>query len=311
MILVVNLNASVDKKYEMINLNKGSVMRVRRVENTPGGKGIHVANVATILDEECLVTGFLGGKTGEFIEESLENYGIKSDFIKIKGETRECLAIITDDSTQTEILEPGPVIDENEQVRFIEKFNKLSEIANIIVISGSVPQNIKTTFYKDLIEIANKKNKKVLLDTSGFLLNEGIKGKPYFIKPNKDEIEALTGRKIESINDAINEVKYFQNKGIEFVIISLGEEGSIAGFNKKIYKVSVPKVNAVNPVGSGDSYVAGIAIGLARNYDIKDMLKLASACGTANAMENETGCVKKEVVNKLVNKITIELLAEK
>ena len=85
MILVVNLNASVDKRYEMINLNKGSVMRARTVENTPGGKGIHVANVATILDEECLVTGFLGGKTGEFIEEGLKSYGIKSDFVKIKG----------------------------------------------------------------------------------------------------------------------------------------------------------------------------------------------------------------------------------
>ena len=95
---------------------------------------------------------------------------------------------------------------------------------------------------------------------------------------------------------------------IEFVVISLGEEGSVVGFNKKIYKVSVPKVNAINPVGSGDSYVAGIAIGLARNYDIKDVLKLASACGTANAMEKETGSVKKEVVDELINQIIIEVL---
>ena len=308
MILVVNLNASVDKRYEMINLSKGSVMRARTVENTPGGKGIHVANVATILDEECLVTGFLGGKTGEFIEERLKRYGIKSDFVKIKGETRECLAITTDDLIQTEILEPGPVIDEKEQVKFKEKFNELSESANIIVISGSVPQNIKVTFYRDLIEIANKKNKRVLLDTSGKLLDEGIKGKPYFIKPTRDEIEVLTGRKIQSTNDAINEIKNFQNEGIEFVVISLGEEGSVVGFNKKIYKVSVPKVNAINPVGSGDSYVAGIAIGLTRNYDIKDVLKLASACGTANAMEKETGSVKKKVVDELINQIIIEVL---
>ena len=309
MILVVNLNASVDKRYEMINLNKGSVMRARSVENTPGGKGIHVANVATILDEECLVTGFLGGQTGEFIEEKLNEYNIKSDFVKIKGETRECLAIITDDSIQTEILEPGPVIDEEEQVKFIEKFNELSESANIIVISGSIPQNIEVTFYRGLIEIANKKNKRVLLDTSGMILDEGIKGKPYFIKPNRDEIEALTGRKIECTNDAINEIKYFQNEGIEFVVISLGEEGSVVGFNKKIYKVSVPKVNAINPVGSGDSYVAGIAIGLARNYEIEDILRLASACGTANAMEKETGSVKREVVDELINQITIDVLS--
>ena len=66
MILVVNLNASVDKRYEMKELQKGTVMRAFKVENTPGGKGIHVANVATILGEECIATGFLGGKTGEF-----------------------------------------------------------------------------------------------------------------------------------------------------------------------------------------------------------------------------------------------------
>ena len=60
MILVINLNASVDKRYEMEKLDKGEVMRATTVENTPGGKGIHVANVATILDEECIVTGFSG-----------------------------------------------------------------------------------------------------------------------------------------------------------------------------------------------------------------------------------------------------------
>ena len=58
MILVINLNASVDKRYEMEKLDKGEVMRATTVENTPGGKGIHVDNVATILDEECIVTGF-------------------------------------------------------------------------------------------------------------------------------------------------------------------------------------------------------------------------------------------------------------
>ena len=104
MILVINLNASVDKRYEMEKLDKGEVMRATTVENTPGGKGIHVANVATILYEECIVTGFLGGKTGEFIEEKIKDYGIKSDFVKIKGDTRECLAIITNDLIRENVI---------------------------------------------------------------------------------------------------------------------------------------------------------------------------------------------------------------
>ncbi|MDF2565671.1 MAG: 1-phosphofructokinase [Massilibacillus sp.] len=88
MILVVNLNASMDKRYEIADISKGKVIRARQVENTPGGKGIHVANIMTILDEKCIVTGFIGGKTGAFIEEKLKEYGINQDFVKIQGETQ-------------------------------------------------------------------------------------------------------------------------------------------------------------------------------------------------------------------------------
>ena len=308
MILVLNLNASVDKKYKMNELNKGLVMRANSVHNTPGGKGIHVANVISILKEDCIATGFLGGKTGEFIEDKLKEYNINQDFIKIQGDTRECLAIITDDLVQTEILEPGPTVTNEEQKEFLNKYKTLIKDCNIIVASGSVPKNIPKDFYKTLIEIAKNENKKFLLDTSGELLENGIKAKPSFIKPNKDEIEALTGRKIVDAKDAIKEIKEFHKKGIELVVISLGKDGSIAGFNGKFYKVTVPKVNAVNPVGSGDSYVAGIALGLQKDFSIEDVLKYASACGTANAVEEETGFVNKEVVEELFNKITVDII---
>ena len=310
MILVINLNASVDKKYVMDDLNKGLVMRAKSFLNTPGGKGIHVANVSTILKENCIVTGFLGGKTGEFIHDKLEKYGIKQDFVNIKGDTRECLAIITKDLVQTEILEPGPEVTEEEQKRFIDKYIELLEEANIIVASGSVPRNIPKDFYKKLIDIANSKNKKFLLDTSGDLLREGIEGKPFFIKPNKDEIEFLTGRSIENYKDAIREIKEFHKKGVELVAISLGAEGSVIGYKGVYYKVTVPKITAINPVGSGDSYVAGVAIGLERGYEIEDILMLASACGTANALEEETGSVKIDVVQDLLDKITISIIED-
>lgn len=179
MILVINLNASIDKRYEIADIKKGRVMRARNVQNTPGGKGLHVANIVNILNENCIATGFLGGKSGEFIEEKLKYYGIKNDFVKISGETRECLAFITDDFIQTEILEPGPEITIEEKNNFINKYNELIEKANIIVASGSLPQNVPKKFYIELIEYANKKGKKFLLDASGEPLKEGIEAKPY------------------------------------------------------------------------------------------------------------------------------------
>jgi len=308
MILVINLNASVDKKYEIEDIQKGQVMRARIVENTAGGKGLHVANVTTILNEDCIVTGLIGGKSGEFIEESIKSYGIKQDFVKISGETRSCLAFITDDQMQTEILEPGPKVSEAEQQQFLNKYIELIGQVTLIVASGSVPQNVPKNFYRKIIEIANTQKKKFLLDTSGELLKEGIEGIPYFIKPNRDEIEALTGRKIVTIEDAIKEIKKFQSSGIKFIAISLGAEGSIAGYEGRFYRVKVPKVQVVNPVGSGDAYVAGIAIAIQRGYNIVDTLKFAAACGTSNAVEKETGVVTEEGVNYLFEKIIIEEL---
>ena len=265
MILVINLNASVDKRYRMKELTKGEVMRAAEVDNTPGGKGLHVANVATILGEDCIATGYLGGKSGEFIGEKLKDYGIKQDFVKVAGETRSCLAIITDDGAQTEILEPGPVVTAEEQEAF-------------------------------------------LLDTSGEALVQGIAAKPYFVKPNTDEIHAIKGTDINSDEDVVREVQLFMADGIKLPVVSLGARGSIAGYNNHVYKVTVPKIQCKNPVGSGDSFVAGIAVGIERGMAIEDILSLGAACGTANAMEDESGFVRKEIVDDLFGKIKIEQL---
>lgn len=309
MILIINLNASVDKHYTLNDLCKGTIMRARRVENTPGGKGIHVANVITILGEDCLVTGFLGGKSGEFVKNKLNDYTIKHDFVKIANETRSCLAISTDDGSQTEILEPGPWISAEEQQQFLNKYNSLIEKSSVVIASGSLPQGIQKDFYSLLISIAHKHNKKFLLDTSNDALKIGLTSHPYLIKPNKDELYSLTGNITSSENDIITKLQYFMEHGTALPIISLGSQGSLAGFGGKVYKITVPVITAINPVGSGDAYIGGIAIAISKNYSIEDALKLASACGTANALEQESGFVSEKIVNTIFQQVQVKIIS--
>ena len=305
MITVINLNASVDKRYELADIQKGQVIRARQVENTAGGKGLHVANVANILGEDVMATGFLGGKTGEFIEEKLVKMSIKNDFVKIAGTTRECLAFITDDLVQTEILEPGPEVTVGELDLFLKKYDKLLALSSVIVASGSIPSNVTDDIYGQLINRALRANKKFLLDTSGQFLIKGIKANPFFIKPNIDELEAISGKTISNEKDILEEIAKLNDKGIKCVVVSMGKDGSLVGFGPERYKVQVPKIVAVNPVGSGDAFVAGFAVGLHRGYKVEDTLALAAACGTANAMERQTGYVKRKVVDDILHKVSI------
>ena len=284
-------------------------MRAAEVDNTPGGKGIHVANVATILGEDCIATGYLGGKSGEFISEKLQDYGIKQDFVQVAGETRSCLAIITESGAQTEILEPGPTVTQEEQEAFLAKYQELLSKATVVAASGSMPKGLPGDFYGQLINLARKAGKPFLLDTSGEALIQGIKAQPYFVKPNNDEIKVLVGAELRSDEDIVHVLQKFMEDGIKLPVISLGAQGSMAGYNQHVYKITVPKIQCKNPVGSGDSFVAGIAVGIERGMAIEDVLSLGAACGTANAMEDESGFVRKEVVEELFPQIKIQQIA--
>lgn len=306
MILTITLNPSIDRKYVINGFEKGRLFRTDRMEYTPGGKGLNVTKVIKSFNEPVRATGFLGGVNGKYIEEKLNNIGISHDFVSIQGETRSCLAILSDDNSQTEILEAGPYIFVHETMKFYELYKNMIKEFEIICASGSLPQGLPPGTYKDLILIANEQNKKFLLDTSGEALKHGIEASPFLVKPNRDELENLAGYSMTSEEDIIRAAKDIMEKGVKLVAVSLGEEGAMAFYAGYSYKVKAPSIKVLNPVGSGDSMIAGFAVSLSRDYDIEDALRTAVACGTANAMETETGKVNMVNVKKIIDEIKIK-----
>ena len=306
LILTITLNPSIDRRYTLEEFQKGEVIRANNVQYTAGGKGLNVTRVIRSFKEPVMATGFLGGFSGDYILNQLDNMEIKYNFISIEGETRSCLAIISEDGTQTEILENGPIISKEEMERFLELYKNLLKDFNIIVASGSLPKGLFANTYGELIKIGKDMGKKFILDTSGEALEYGIEAAPFLVKPNKEELENLMGRTINSKKDIIDGANYILNKGVNMVVVSLGKDGSMVFYEDKIYKVEAPNIKVVNSVGSGDAMIAGFAISLMRNYDFQYMLKFATACGTANAMEMETGKVNLKNLEYLMEKVVIE-----
>lgn len=305
MITTVTFNPAIDKRYHIEGIKAGEVQRVFDVENTAGGKGLNVSRVASILGERVTATGFIGGTNGQFIEEEISKLGIQSEFLKIKAQTRCCLAIIDREGNQTEFLEPGPEIEEKDFESWFKIYEKLLTTTDIVTASGSLPRGLNADSYAKIIEMANARGIKFFLDTSGKALLEGIKAKPYFVKPNMDEIKLITGNDINTEGDIIKAVKYLNEKGVDFVTVSMGGEGSISGYRGICYRAVSLQINALNSVGSGDSFTAGMVVAHKRGMNITDSIRFASACGTANAMESRTGYVDQENVKRLFEKIKV------
>ena len=307
MILTVTANAAIDKRYVVEGFGVGNVNRVKSCVANAGGKGINVSRVASITGEKVTATGFLGGHAGKFISEHVQEYGIKSEFVWCNGESRTCINIWDEkEKKQTEFLEPGFSVTEEDCNALLEKFSLLLKECRVVTISGSAPKGAGSGLYRKMIEKAREEGKPVILDTSGTLLEDCLLARPTMIKPNIDEIRALTKRPMNTRESMLRAAQDLHDDGIEIVAISLGGDGSLVSCQEGVFDVKVPKIDAVNTVGCGDSMIAGFAVGMSRGLSMEETIRLASAVSAANAMRLETGFIVKEDMERLLPQIRIK-----
>lgn len=308
-ITTVTLNASIDKTYYVHRFELGGVQRVARQIAEPGGKGNNVAKVITLLGGEVTATGFVAGSNGSFIEGSLTDRGIQTSFVHAAGESRVCLNIIDESTgTSTELLEQGPVINDHHIAEIKQTIHRLALQSSVVVLSGSLPPGAPIDLYADLIGIIHSTKARAFLDTSGGALSSGLQARPDFVKPNEHELAGWLGQ------DQLMELEWAEaaqklaDQGIAQVCVTLGDRGAVAFIDGQGYRVIPPTVQAVNTVGCGDSFVAGMAFAEERGDSPEEKLRIASAAAAANAMSDRAGHIDYKLFQEYVKQVQIVTL---
>lgn len=307
MITTVTMNASLDKAYFMkAPIVNGTVMRLDSCRTSAGGKGVNVARAAALCGAKVQAVGLVGGFNGQQLEALLDKDGITHRFCHIEGETRCCINILDQEYGSTEYLEPGCIVSAGEEQQFMQMYPDMIRDSDVITISGSIPRGLKKDIYGRMITVAKSMGKAVILDTSGELLKESIKACPTVVKPNQDEIEQLFDTKIHRMQDVIQYAKKIKDSGIPYVIISLGKNGALLVCEDGVFHGKPPEIEVVNTVGCGDSMVGAFAAAMERKYTAKESLRYAAAVAAANAMSPNTGDFNPEVMERLLEQVTVE-----
>ena len=145
----------------------------------------------------------------------------------------------------------------------------------------------------------NEKKIKVIVDASSVFLWNVLEHGPFLIKPNKDELEDLFYRDIETKEEVIFYAKELQNRGAKNVLVSLGGDGAIlVAEDSEIYEMEAPYGNVINSVGAGDSMVAGFLAGYMESGNYENALKLGVYAGSATAF-SEGLAHKNEILDML------------
>ena len=206
MIYTLTLNPALD--YDMYikeDLKTEHLNLADKVNYRAGGKGINVSKVLKNLDVESVAIGYTAGFTGNFIIEDLKKDGIKSEFVELDGNTRINVKVNGNDK-ETEITGVSPIISEEKLKLLMEKVSHLKD-GDILVLSGSIPESISKTIYKELSEKI-KTDVEIVLDTRGNLLQNNIHNN-FFIKPNIHELRDMFDEKLETKQEIVKKCSFF------------------------------------------------------------------------------------------------------
>jgi len=174
-----------------------------------------------------------------------------------------------------------------------------------VILTGSLPPGCSAGFYARLARASRRAGAPVLLDAQGAQLMNAAREKPFLIKVNRSELAAATGRGCESAAQLRDAARLLLVLGVKWVAISQGPK-SVALFSKtEQWIVTPPAVAAVNPIGSGDAMMAGIAVALSRGQAMLEAVRLGVACGAANALTPTSGDVRRADVMRLLRRAAV------
>lgn len=304
-IICCGLTPCVQRILEFGQVEKGMVNRAVKVTIGIGGKGANTARMIRQLGGESLLVGFAGGRNGRLLEKMLDAEAVAFRHVETEGETRICQTLVESGNPETtELVEEMPPIDSNEWAAMIDLLQSLDLKGAIVPISGKLPAGAPIDAYAQIAALVADRGGRVILDAPGEPLLLALEHEPFLVKMNDVEL-------MQTVNgdDLIDACLRVVGRGAHSVLVTRGSRSAFYVNGSKTLKITPPAIDAINPVGSGDAVTAGIAVALANEWDLNEMLTEGMACGAANALNLKSGYLQVKDVQRLRAHVRIEEVA--
>jgi 1-phosphofructokinase family hexose kinase len=273
MIIIVAVGPALDMTYALDELRIGHTNRPQALTRSPGGKGINVARALTTLGVDHHLVCILGGATGQSIRAGMINEGMTATVVDGSEPTRLTMSV-TDLSTATttDISEHPTSVSGTEWSALCSTASDLMAATDPgwLVISGTFPPHLGHDVGAQLVHLAHDCGWRVAVDTNGPYLPATTEALPDIVKVNVHEANVLARRErtSEPGEAALRESLF---------VITDGPNGARGGG----WHVNTP-AGGMYPVGSGDSFLAGLITALDRGDTMADALRLAVGAAGAN-----------------------------
>ena len=307
MILCIGTTPAAQRVMIFRELKPDAVNRAVKTLDGAAGKGINVAKVLKALGEEPLAAGFVGGDRGQFIRSELERRGVQTALVEIAGRTRECVTVIDEAKGQiTELVEESPAATPAEFEQLQQALEAPLKRCRAAVMSGTIASGGSAELYAVWSRALEKRGVLSVVDAQGEALRQAISAQPGLVKPNRTELSATLGRPLADEAAVVRGMRELSERGARRVVVTAGQEPILAYDGKTVWRIRPPRVRAVNPIGSGDAFTAGLVWRLVQGDELGEACRWGAAAGSANALTEMAGEVNLRDVERLATEVSLE-----
>jgi fructose-1-phosphate kinase PfkB-like protein len=293
-VVTVTANPMLDHLAE-VPWRSGVVARTTAIARVAGGKGINVARVLARHGHSCTAVCLGGGHEADDLTRLIEADGIRPALVRTAARLRIGFQFAAQQDGTVACCEQGFSVTTEERERFVAAVAAALRGARLCVISGSVPDLGMDEVYRRIADAAAAAGVPCWIDSYGKEMFAALAGAhpPDLVKPNRQEYGDdpqpwLAARELH-LTDGGGQVTVRAPEGR--------------------YRVVPPAVSEVNPIGSGDCWLAGYAHGRLSGWDVPRSLAWAAAAGAANASRVEVARIGPEDVRPLVPRADVIAVA--
>lgn len=307
-IYTITLNPAIDRILYLNKFIPDVTNRLTGIKECVGGKGTHVSQNLKLLGLESIAMGIVHGETGKKVIEMLEADKVHTNFQYYEeSNTRTNYLMIEANGRSTCLSEKGVQLTEQDIKTFIEYVKTQLQDGDFLILSGDASNCPDPYVYNRIIKAISDKKIRVFLDASGETLKRCVEEHPYMIKPNQDELEFLTGIRVQTLEDLKQAVRELDVYEIPVVAVSLGGNGSLIRIQNRFFRVYPPKVDVSNTIGCGDCFLSGLIYGDYHQMEIEETLRIATAASAATAESELSVGFERERLEELKKQVVIEI----
>ena len=268
-----------------------------------GGKGVNISRALHENGVESTAFVVLGKQNCADFERELSSCGVKYVPVYVDGRIRENITIHPEDAAETRISFEGGRVMLEDAAKIFEMMLPLCDENTIFTFNGRMPAGLAVSDIVPFLERVKASGAYLAIDSGSFTMADFAEVKPWFIKPNQEEISRCVGREVTTLEEALAAAREIRAHGIENVMVSMGGDGAVLVSGTGEFAVSVPKIDVVSTIGAGDSSVAGFCAAFAEGKAPLECLINAVSYGSAACLTAGTNPPKHEDVEAILKMI--------